>query len=397
MTGKVLNNGNPAALALIFPIAVIITLVLKTWQVLLSLLVLGLLFSLWQNYQWRRWSAKVNPFFNELVQENQGYLTPIDLSIKANLTAPAAQRFLDKKAEEFGAQIRLYEENKRVYYFLTNRALSGMFADSDPDVEPELETKKPEDKTPTAEDNNPLTPPSADGREGEQETPTQAEAISDQTEEETSLVEETPTQTEEETSLVEETPIPTEEETSLVEETPIPTEEETSLVEETPTQTEEETSLVEETPTQTEEETSLVEETPTQAEAISDQGEETPTQAEAISDQTEEETSLVEETPTQAEAISDQTEEETSLVEETPTAKDEEKEVEVNATNKTPKLNYESTGMIQADLAKRLVVSPKTISKRKSASDFEEWSKSRDPEGISWKYSPATGMFMPKD
>lgn len=45
-------------------------------------------------------------------------------------------------------------------------------------------------------------------------------------------------------------------------------------------------------------------------------------------------------------------------------------------------------------LAERLKVSVCTISKRKSQSDFSQWSKSKDPEGISWKYSAKSQMFV---
>ncbi|HEY9848291.1 MAG TPA: heavy metal translocating P-type ATPase [Leptolyngbyaceae cyanobacterium] len=47
-----------------------------------------------------------------------------------------------------------------------------------------------------------------------------------------------------------------------------------------------------------------------------------------------------------------------------------------------------------SSLAKRLNVSASTISKRKLASDFPEWSRRKDPDGIAWKYSPETKQFL---
>ena len=48
----------------------------------------------------------------------------------------------------------------------------------------------------------------------------------------------------------------------------------------------------------------------------------------------------------------------------------------------------------QSELAKRLEVSPTTIAKRKSQRDFSLWSKSRDPDGVSWKYVEETKLFI---
>ncbi|XWK89612.1 MAG: heavy metal translocating P-type ATPase [Phormidium sp.] len=45
-------------------------------------------------------------------------------------------------------------------------------------------------------------------------------------------------------------------------------------------------------------------------------------------------------------------------------------------------------------LAERLKVSVSTISKRKSQSDFSQWCKTKDPEGITWKYSAKSQLFV---
>jgi hypothetical protein len=49
--------------------------------------------------------------------------------------------------------------------------------------------------------------------------------------------------------------------------------------------------------------------------------------------------------------------------------------------------------LIQAELARRLQVSPSTVSNRKVKPDFSDWSKSKDPEGIAWNYSKETQKF----
>jgi hypothetical protein len=63
----------------------------------------------------------------------------MDLSQKANLNGWTAKQFLERKAEEFGAQRKKLGEEGVVYYFLTANALGSIFADSDPDVEEEAE------------------------------------------------------------------------------------------------------------------------------------------------------------------------------------------------------------------------------------------------------------------
>ncbi|MGC1396361.1 MAG: hypothetical protein WA828_19020, partial [Coleofasciculaceae cyanobacterium] len=132
MTGKVIDSSPSSLLVLIIPIAFLIVLVFKAWPVLLGLLIFSIIFKLWQQYQWKRWSQKVNPYFNQLIKENQGCLTPLDLSIKANLTGSDARRYLERKVEEFGARRQVYEDKGTVYYFLTASALGSIFDESEP-------------------------------------------------------------------------------------------------------------------------------------------------------------------------------------------------------------------------------------------------------------------------
>jgi hypothetical protein len=56
-----------------------------------------------------------------------------------------------------------------------------------------------------------------------------------------------------------------------------------------------------------------------------------------------------------------------------------------------------SKGIIQSELARRLDVHSSTVLKRKSEPDFSAWSRSRDPEGIAWEYSPKARLFFPQE
>jgi hypothetical protein len=51
--------------------------------------------------------------------------------------------------------------------------------------------------------------------------------------------------------------------------------------------------------------------------------------------------------------------------------------------------------LIQSELAKRLSVYSSTVFKRRDDPDFPEWTRSRDPDGIAWKYSRKTREFFP--
>jgi hypothetical protein len=139
MTGKVIDRGATALLILILPFAFFSVLLFKAWPVLLALFIISMSWSIWQQYRWKQWSKQVNPYFNQLIKENQGCLTALDLSLKASLSGSAARWFLDKKAEEFGAQRRVYEDKGTVYYFLTASALGSIFDESEPPLELESE------------------------------------------------------------------------------------------------------------------------------------------------------------------------------------------------------------------------------------------------------------------
>lgn len=47
----------------------------------------------------------------------------------------------------------------------------------------------------------------------------------------------------------------------------------------------------------------------------------------------------------------------------------------------------------QSDLAKRLGVRTQTLTNHRSKPDFAEWSRSQDPEGIAWRFEPASKSF----
>jgi hypothetical protein len=138
MTGKVIDSGANGFLIALLPLALAMIVLFVAWPLFVGLFVLGLAWKLWQTYQWQQLSKKINPSFNQLVQANQGCLTVLDMSLKANIDAGIAKWYLERKAEEYGAICRLYEDRGIVYYFLTASALGSIFEDSEPESEAEL-------------------------------------------------------------------------------------------------------------------------------------------------------------------------------------------------------------------------------------------------------------------
>ncbi|MFN6571144.1 hypothetical protein [Dendronalium sp. ChiSLP03b] len=132
MSEKLLEGDGKAFLVLLLPISFLIIFLVATWRFLLALIVLGIGFQIWQQYQWQQWSQRVNPVFHRLIRENQGKITPMDLAIRGNFSGSAAKRYLDSKASEFGASFINSEEGGEVYYFITASILGNILDSSEP-------------------------------------------------------------------------------------------------------------------------------------------------------------------------------------------------------------------------------------------------------------------------
>ncbi|MGH2416355.1 MAG: hypothetical protein ACRDEA_22215 [Microcystaceae cyanobacterium] len=279
MTGKVLDRDATGILVIILPLAVAIVVLFTAWHWILLFIGLSLAWQLWKTYQWQQWCQQVNPFFNQLIKDNRGCLTPMDLSLKANMTAISAQRFLEKKAEEYGAQRKVLEGTGTVYYFLTASALGGIFDDSEPILEEPESGSLAQKKILQIASGLPVADFSH---------PSSASNIAPQ-----------PAST---------SPKPVE----------IDADELRVVKNEIPLDT-------------------------------------------------------------------------ASNIEEPLTFQEHQKPQEHAST--AQKKN--TSGLIQADLAKRLDLNPSTVGRRKSEPDFPAWSQSKDPDGIGWKYIPKTKMFVP--
>ncbi|MEH1927074.1 hypothetical protein [Nostoc sp.] len=132
MSEKPIEGNSKAFLVLLLPISFLIIFLIATWRILLAVILLVIGFKVWQEYQWQQWTARVNPIFHQLVRENQGRLTPMDLAIRGNFPGTTAKRYLDGKASEFGASVLNSEDTGQSYYFITASILGNILDSSEP-------------------------------------------------------------------------------------------------------------------------------------------------------------------------------------------------------------------------------------------------------------------------
>lgn len=168
MSEKTLEGSGKGFLVLLLPISFVIIFLMTTWKFLLAVLVLLIGFNVWQQYQWQQWCQQVNPTFSQLIRENQGKITPVDLAIRGNFPGTKAKRYLDTKASEFGASILPAGDSGEVYYFITGSILGNILDSSEPvkQLAPSPITKEarsllapPHTETVVAETEEELPPP----------------------------------------------------------------------------------------------------------------------------------------------------------------------------------------------------------------------------------------------
>jgi hypothetical protein len=132
MSDKTIEDYGKGYLVLLLPISFLIVFLVATWRVWVVMVFLVLGFQVWQRYQWQSWCQQVNPVFRQMLYENQGKITPIDLAMRCNFSGTTAKRYLDTKAEEFGVIPSKSESGSQVYYFLTAGTLGTILDSSEP-------------------------------------------------------------------------------------------------------------------------------------------------------------------------------------------------------------------------------------------------------------------------
>jgi hypothetical protein len=168
MSEKPIENYGKSFLVLILPISFLIVVVVNTWRYLLIGLLVLIVINLWQQYRWEKWCEQVNPLFYQLIKENQGKITPVDLAIKGNFSGKEAKRYLEGKAKEFGASVLDTDQESPSYYFITASILGDILDSSDP-----LEQRQA--RPVTKEARSLLAPPPKTGSQEQEEKKDQQE------------------------------------------------------------------------------------------------------------------------------------------------------------------------------------------------------------------------------
>jgi hypothetical protein len=135
MPERAINSRNATGFLLILlPAALAISAVYKAWPYLLAIVLLIVGGKVWENYQWSKMAQSINPVFQRLIVQNRGEITPIDLSLSANVSGQDANRYLATKASEFGTGSRQHPDRGQVYYFVSVSTLGSIFDDSEREV-----------------------------------------------------------------------------------------------------------------------------------------------------------------------------------------------------------------------------------------------------------------------
>jgi hypothetical protein len=122
------DNSLPGFLLILLPAAFVAVFLSIAWPFILGGVVFLTGNNVWQSYQWAKLSQQVNPYFSQMVLEQQGEIAPLSLSARANISAPVADRYLQGKAAEIGGVSYRSDSGSTVYSFLTVNSLENTFA-----------------------------------------------------------------------------------------------------------------------------------------------------------------------------------------------------------------------------------------------------------------------------
>ncbi len=337
------NYNASGFLLILIPVAFLAVFVSVAWPLLIGVALLFTGNNLWQSYQTHQISQQVNPLFNQLIIEKQGAITPLELSVRANIPGKVAHRYLHGKAVEFGGTSQRSSNQGVVYNFLTVNSLESVFTGINPN--------------PTATQKLDFEAPAIPVARLEPKFIEQP------------VVEQTIAEIPASPAVKTEPALPVEIQ-SVAAVPPVASEETTvELVPETNAESSAERSI----------ESTTIE---TSAELITEPASNNITEA-PVKSVIE---SPLESAPAVPVSSFGQALRSAFNAEHAAVADQEEVAMEVSG-------ELEREVISQADLAKRLDVHASTIYKRRSDVSFAEWTRNRDPEGVAWGYSRESKEF----
>jgi hypothetical protein len=122
-------------LLVLIPAALTMSALFVAWPVILGVTLLIAGGNVWQSYEWSKTAQSIDPVFQQLVVQNRGEISPIDLSLRANISGKVSQRYLAIRADEFGTGSRQHPDRGQVYYFISIGTLGSILDDSEREVE----------------------------------------------------------------------------------------------------------------------------------------------------------------------------------------------------------------------------------------------------------------------
>ena len=122
-------------LLVLIPAALAMSALFVAWPVILGVVLLITGGNVWQSYEWSKTAQSIDPIFQQLIVQNRGEISPIDLSLRANVSGKVSQRYLAIRADEFGTGSRQHPDRGRVYYFVSISTLGSIFDDSERELE----------------------------------------------------------------------------------------------------------------------------------------------------------------------------------------------------------------------------------------------------------------------
>ena len=144
MPERAINTRNATGFLLILiPAALAMSALFVAWPFILGATLLAVGGNVWQSYEWSKTAHSINPVFQQLIVQNRGEITPIDLSVSAKVSGATANRYLVAKASEFGTGSRQHPDRGQVYYFVSVSTLGRILDDSERELPELAPTKTP--------------------------------------------------------------------------------------------------------------------------------------------------------------------------------------------------------------------------------------------------------------
>ncbi|WP_309744948.1 hypothetical protein [Chamaesiphon sp. OTE_20_metabat_361] len=118
-------------LLLLIPAALTISALFVAWPIILGVTLAIAGGNIWQSYEWTKTARSIDPVFQQLIVQNRGEISALDLSLQANVSGKVSDRYLVAKASEFGTGRRQHPDRGQVYYFVSVSTLGQIFDDSE--------------------------------------------------------------------------------------------------------------------------------------------------------------------------------------------------------------------------------------------------------------------------